>query len=300
MRLLTALLFLCLAAIPAWSWGPTGHHVVAMIAEERLSPEVQDRIRKLLGEFTMAQASTCPDVLRAAERHAPKPEEQYCLKIASVIPNTSPWHYIDIPVPTADKALKDYCPQDACVTAKIRDFRNTLKNSNDDAKRREALMYLIHFIGDIHQPLHCSERSCDQGGNLEHVNVFLKAGERPDERLHGAWDVDLVDRLMEEEKIADEEKFARSLARDIKPATAAKWQISSIDEVAWEGWKIAKEHVYRDVPFFNYCDPAVKASPTPASDLKSGYEKEGTKIIHEQLMKAGVRLAAMIESSLTR
>lgn len=272
-----------------------------MIAAERLSPEVRARVDRLLldGQFSMAQASTCPDALRFAEKNPIRPEDEYCLKIAAVTPNSGLWHYIDIPVPKTEKSIEQYCPKGACVTAAIKTFRDVLKNSNDDAARREALMYLVHFMGDIHQPLHCAERSCDQGGNLEHVNVTLKRGEIPDHRLHRAWDEDLVQKAMEDDHVTDEKAYAALLASEMKPDRIARWRGTSIDAIAWEGWEIAKGHAYKDIPKYNYCDPAVKASPTPASNLSAGYEKEGAKLAREQLMKAGVRLAEMLEISLT-
>jgi hypothetical protein len=290
------------AVTPGSAWGPAGHRTVALIAEQLLSPEVKARVVKLLleGQYTMAQVSTCPDALRFAEKNPIRAEDEYCLKIASVTANSGPWHYIDIPVPKPEKGIEAYCPKGECVTAKIRDFRDVLKNSNDDAKRREALMYLIHFVGDMHQPLHDAERQCDQGGNLEHTNVFLKSGERPDHRLHRVWDEDLVEKLMEDESITDPQVLATALAGRIKPGQAEKWKHTSIDQIAWEGWEIAKDHVYKNIPSYNYCDPAVKATPTPASNLSAGYEKEGAKLVHEQLMKAGVRLADLLENALTR
>jgi len=186
------------------------------------------------------------------------------------------------------------------VTPGVATFSGLLANSPSPAKRREALMYLIHFMGDIHQPLHCSERSCDQGGNLEHANVFLRSGERPDHRLHRVWDEDLVDKLMEDRSWKSEQQAATALARQITPAHADQWRNASIDEIAWEGWRLAKNEVYKSIPMFNYCDPAVKANPTPASNLAPSYEKEGEKVVREQLMKAGVRLAALLETALAQ
>ncbi|MBV8818314.1 MAG: hypothetical protein JO022_08140, partial [Acidobacteriaceae bacterium] len=95
------LLLLCAVALPGWCWGPEGHHIVALIAEQRLSPEVRERIHKLLldGKFSMAQASTCPDALRSNGKYPIRPDDQYCLEIAAANPDSGPWHYIDVPVP---------------------------------------------------------------------------------------------------------------------------------------------------------------------------------------------------------
>jgi hypothetical protein len=275
---------------------------VAIVAEQRLTPEVRARVSHLLldGRFTMAQISSCPDVLRGAERVPPKPEDEYCLKIAPVPSGSGPWHYIDIPIPKPQRPLESYCPDGNCVTARIKMFRDVLRNSNDDAKRREALMYLVHFMGDIHQPLHCAERQCDQGGNLEHVTVTLHSGERPDRRLHAAWDIDFVDKLMEDAKITDPEAYATLLANSVQPKQADAWKGASVDEIAWEGWELAKKHAYDAIPDLDYCDPDVKAQAPVATYLGSGYEKEAAKIAHEQLMKAGVRLANLLNENLTR
>jgi len=291
-----------LLAIPVWAWGPAGHSIVAIIAEQRLTPEVRARVVHLLldGQFTMAQISSCPDALRGAERVPLKPEDQFCLKIASVPSGSGPWHYIDIPVPKPQRTLEAYCLDGNCVTARIKKYRDVLRNSNDDAQRREALMYLVHFMGDIHQPLHCAERECDQGGNLEHVTVTLPSGERPDRRLHTAWDIDFLDKLMEEAKIGDAPAYAAVLENSISAKQAGTWKGASIDDIAWEGWELAKKHVYATIPDLDYCDPDVKAQAPVATNLGSGYEKEADKIVREQLMKAGVRLANLLNENLTR
>jgi hypothetical protein len=279
-----------------------GHRIVALIAGQRLTPEVRARVTHLLldGQFTMAQISSCPDSLRGAERVPLKPEDQFCLKIAAVPSGSGPWHYIDIPVPKPQRTLNDYCPSNNCITAKIKMFRDVLRNSNDDAQRREALMYLVHFMGDIHQPLHCAERECDQGGNQEHVTVKLESGERPDRRLHAAWDVDLVDKAMEDAGISDPQAYATLLGSGIRPKQADTWNRASIDDIAWEGWELAKKHAYDDIPDLDYCDPDVKAQAPVATRLSPGYEKEGEKVVRERLMRAGVRLANLLNENLTR
>ena len=286
----------------ALGWGPAGHRIVALIAEQRLTPEVRARVTHLLldGQFNMAQISSCPDALRGAERVPLKPDDEFCLKIASVPSGSGPWHYIDIPVPNPQRTLEGYCPNGNCVTARIKAYRDVLRNSNDDGQRREALMYLVHFMGDIHQPLHCAERECDQGGNLEHVTVNLHSGERPDRRLHAAWDVDFIDKLMEGAKTTDLQAYAELLANDIRPKQADGWKGTSIDDIAWEGWELAKKHVYPLIPDLDYCDPDVKAQAPVSTYLTSGYEKEAGKIVREQLMRAGVRLANILNENLTR
>lgn len=305
MRQLTRIAgYWCILALmvpAAWGWGQSGHRIVALIAAQRLSPEVSARVAKLLldGQFTMDQVSTCADSLRSAEVNPIRPAEAYCLKLASPTTGSGLWHYIDIPISDPKKDLAAYCPDGNCVTGKIKQFTEVLRTSNDDAKRREALMYLIHFVGDVHQPLHCAERSCDQGGNLERVVVAMGA-EHPEHRLHGAWDGDFVSMLMQAANTTDEKAYAALLAGSIKPAEADRWKGSSLDEIAWNGWELAKDHAYKSIPYYNYCDPVVKATPTPSSTLSAAYESDGQKVVEEQLKKAGVRLAALLEANLTR
>ena len=298
---LAALIFS--GAVNAWCWGGAGHRIVAMIAEQRLSPEARARVSHLLfdGQFTMADVSACADALRAAEKGNLRPEEEYCIRVAGSVPTGSaPWHYIDIPIPTSATSLDAFCPDGACVVEKIKSFTTTLRDSVDEAERRAALMYLIHFVGDIYQPLHCVERKCDQGGNLEHVNFYLKHQERADHRLHSVWDSDLVDRAMADAKVRQDRVYATQLAGSIKRRDADKWAQQPFDEVAWEGHAIAESHVYRGIPVQDFCGITEKPAHPPITDLSPEYEKEGERIVREQLQKAGVRLAELIEQNLTQ
>ncbi len=297
--ILTIALAISLSIPPGWSWGTAGHHIVAIIAEQRLSPEVHDKIRKLLmnGKYSMADISTCADQLRGNPRGNPTPEDVMCRLLAGTVPPTNgTWHYIDIPVPTKAKTLEAFCPDSNCVTARIDSFSQILRNSTDDAERRQALVFLVHFLGDIHQPLHATERACDHGGNSERVNFFLDGEKHPNQALHHVWDTSEVELLMKHARISDERVYAGVLIAGIRPAAAEKWARATADQMAWESYELALKKVYRGIPFQNFCD---KEKPAPiVTDLSSVYENEGTKVVHEQLMKAGVRLAALLEADL--
>jgi hypothetical protein len=296
-------LVLALAATPAWSWGPSGHRIVAMIAEQRLSPEARVRVSRLLfeGQYTLSEISNCADALRAAERSKPlKPEEEFCLKlVAAVEKDSAPWHYIDIKIPTNEKSLDSFCPAGNCITAKIAAFRETLRSSSDDTERRAALLYLTHLLGDIHQPLHCAERACDRGGNLEHVNFYLKKEERANVTLHHVWDGGLIGKLLADANLTEERFYATFLLNGINEKDAGRWRQSSIEDVAWESYELAKDRAYRDIPFHDHCADTAPVT-LPATNLSSGYEREGASTVREQLRKAGVRLAEIIEKNLTR
>jgi len=295
-RLLCALL---LAITPAFAWGPTGHHIVAIIAEQRLSLESREKIHKLLldGKYSMVEISTCADQIRGNPRGAPTPADVMCRSLAGEVPATNgTWHYIDIPVPTKSKTLDPFCKDDNCVTAKIKSFSEILRTSKDDSQRRQALLFLVHFVGDIHQPLHAAERACDRGGNSEHVNFIADGQKESNVALHHVWDTSEVELAMKRDRITDERVYAGILMAGIKPADAEKWVRASVEQIAWESYKLAVTKVYRGIPFQNFCD---NQKPAPlVTDLTRGYENSGSKVVREQLQKGGVRLAAILENDL--
>ena len=295
MKKLAALLFL---SAPAWCWGPTGHRIVAIIAEQRLTPQTLDKIHKLLfdGKYSLADISTCADQIRGNPRATPTPADQMCRSLAGDVPPTNgTWHYIDIPVPTKSKTLDAFCKDDNCAPARIRIFSNTLRTSKDDAQRRQALLFVVHFVGDLHQPLHAAERACDRGGNSERVNFVAGEQKESNTALHHVWDSSEVELAMHNDNISDDHVYAGFLMAAIQPSQAAKWARATPDEIAWESYKLAVSKVYRGIPFQNFCDTNQKSSPL-VTDLTLAYENDGTKVVREQLKKAGVRLAAILES----
>jgi hypothetical protein len=297
-RLPTLALLLFLAA-PAYPWGPSGHRIVAIIAEQRLSLEAREKIRTLLmdGKFSIVDIASCADTIRGNPRGNPTAADIMCRSLAGDVPSTNGlWHYIDIPVPTKAKTLDAFCPEGNCVTAKIKSFSDTLRTSKDDVQRRQALLFLVHFVGDIHQPLHAAERSCDKGGNSEHVNFSINGQKEANVALHHVWDTSELELLMKHANITDDRVFAGMLMAGIKPAEAEKWARASPDQMAWESYKLAVTKVYRGIPLQNFCD---NQKPAPmVTDLTPAYENDGTKVVREQLIKAGVRLAAILEADL--
>jgi hypothetical protein len=285
----------------AYPWGGVGHRVVAIIAEQRLSPEVRARINRLLfdGRYAMHDIASCADQIRAGP---PRPGSKYpydpaCDIVAGkVTDNTGPWHFIDIPLPTKEKDLEKFCPNTNCVVDQIERFTKILHDSNDDGERRRALLFLVHFMGDIHQPLHATERACDQGGNKERVNFYLGEEKVPN-NLHAVWDSSLVDKLMKDEGFTSGESLASDLIGRIDEDDAPRWARATVPEIAWESYKAAK-HAYRGIPFQDFCDKDTK--PGEATDLTPRYESAGVRIVCERLMKAGVRLAALLEQNVTR
>jgi hypothetical protein len=286
-----------LVAAPAWSWGFVGHRVIALIAEQRLPPQVREKVRKLLmdGKYSLADISVCADRLRDSDRK--RPEDEMCRSLAGVVPPANgTWHYISIPVPTKSKTLDPFCPQGDCVTAKITSFAETLRTSKDPASERQALLFIVHLVADIHQPLHAVDRSCDQGGNSERVNFFVDGKKHAGVNLHHVWDTDELELLMADYKVSDEHAIAEALVASISPAEAERWARATPEQMAWESYRIAVEKVYPAVPYQNFCATQEAAPIEP--DLSLSYEEDGSRVVQIQLMKAGVRLAAILESAL--
>jgi len=158
---LAALLLLVPTSLLAW--GQVGHRVTAGVAERRLgksSPALKEAL-KILGVAHLADVATKADDLRNVVGTT----------------HTAEWHFVDIPIDqNAFDASRD-CALSDCIIARIDQFRAILADPKEKPKRRqEALLYLIHFVGDIHQPLHCetgrvANGSSDRGGNLIHVTV---------------------------------------------------------------------------------------------------------------------------------
>jgi hypothetical protein len=285
-----------LMAAPAWSWGFTGHRIIALIAEQRLSPPVRERVRKLLmdGKYSLADISVCADRLRDTDRK--RPEDEMCRWVAGAVPSTNEkWHYIQIPVPPP-KTLAAFCPQGDCVTAKITSFADTLRASKDPAEQRQALLFLVHLVADVHQPLHAVDRSCDKGGTSERVNFFVDGKKHADVNLHHVWDTDELELLMTDYNVTDEHAIAEALIASISTAQAESWVAATAEQMAWESYRIAITTVYPAVPYQDFC--GAKEAASIETDLSLSYEKDGSKVVQKQLMKAGVRLAAMLEAAL--
>lgn len=175
------------ANLPVQAWGPQGHKLVAMVAMEHLTPVARRNVRFLLGKETLADVASWPDVYRPLETQ------------------TGAWHYVDIPQGAGTYDRDRDCPTQPgvkagasndkwrdCVVDRILFFEGRVGDTSlDPADRATALKYLVHFVGDIHQPLHTT--GLEKGGNGIHVTVFGSdtCGKYPC-NLHSVWDSGLI------------------------------------------------------------------------------------------------------------
>jgi len=254
-----------LSFAPALSWGPQGHHIIARIAASELTPKASAAVADLLGGETlpsMVTASMYADEIRPTRRA------------------TAPWHYVNIEIDASGyDAVRD-CPDDACVVAQIEHEEELIGDAAlSKPIRAEALRFLIHFMGDLHQPLHCADNH-DRGGNM--IRVVFR-GERTN--LHAVWDTAVAEALG-----GSEEAVAATLARKIKQSDRESWSQGSVETWANETWKGAKRFVYGGFSGSGATDAPIV--------LPSSYANAQTTVVALQLERAGVRLAAVLNRRL--
>lgn len=167
-----------LVAPSARAWGPLGHSVVAELAQRQLSPAAEREVERLLApEHTtrLADVANWPDQVRN------DPALQALWK------RTSRWHYINFSSDRCNYVAPRDCPKGECVVAALaREVQVLGDRSQPDAVRREALKFVVHLVGDVHQPLHAGYRP-DRGGNQYQVQFEGKGS-----NLHKVWDSGLL------------------------------------------------------------------------------------------------------------
>lgn len=259
MRKYPLLALLC-AGFPALAWGPEGHALVARIAEAQLTAGARARVAEILGPgSTMASVSSWPDQIRRSR------------------PETGPWHFVDIPIDKPGLDMARDCPNGNCVIAAIAAMRAKLRDPALAAdQRREALMFVIHFIGDMHQPLHSSNNG-DRGGNDLHIVFHDQPG-----NLHGLWDSGLLARMGKEDDL-----FARLSAASAR--RRKKFAKGTVNDWAEQAHKLAQQMVYGKLP------KAPQGSPLV---IGADYERRADPLIELQLERAGARLAAVLNLDL--
>lgn len=247
----------------ALAWGPEGHAVIADVAAAHLSQKAKTGVKKLLGHSTMAGVSSWADVIRP------------------VRPETYNWHFVDVEVEDSDYAPARDCkdtPKGDCAIAAIERFRTVLADKTaTKSARLEALKFLVHFVGDVHQPLHCADHH-DRGGN----DVLVKyCGHGTN--LHRAWDSDMISSagLTEDQYRAHVEGYVDGLSdpdlAKIQSGTPTDWVLEAHKEAVDDSYKV----------------PADK-------DLCGAYTDTNLPIVDRQLADAGLRLAKVLNDAFAK
>jgi|SRR6266403_2227208 nuclease S1 len=273
----------------ALAWGDEGHEVVALIAQSFLEADVRKRVTALLSADTddltahdIASAATWADKYRDANFEGSRAK-------------TRQWHFTDIEITALDlhKACFNHPalppgtvasngPAADCVVDKIEQFAAELAEPKTDPEEQVvALKFLLHFVGDLHQPLHSSDDN-DRGGNAKKVSANgFKAG-----NLHHYWDTEFV-ALLE----TDAKSIASDLIGHISKEQQRKWQPGSPSDWAVETFEVAKADAYGQLP-----EPSARNT----YQLTDEYVTTATDDVALQLSKAGVRLAFLLNKALRK
>lgn len=253
------LAILIFAPLYSFCWGVTGHRVVAEIAQRHLSGKAKKELKKLIGRESLQQWANWPDFIKSDTTH--------------VWDMASKWHYVniagDLPKDEFLNKLKNL--QGENLYTQIKAMAAQLKDKMlSQEKRQIALRFLIHFVGDLHQPLHVG-REEDKGGNDIKVSWFDKQT-----NLHSVWDGSLVD--FQQYSYTEYAHYLDIAATDVVKV----WKQSSLEEWFYESYSLANK-VYASVP----------------ADGKLGfrYNYIFQKDLDLQLLKGGVRLAELINKA---
>ncbi len=246
---------LFLSPIPALAWAPEGHQIVAAIALSELPPAARAQIAVLLGgENVMVLESSWADEIRQQR------------------PETTAWHFVNIEIGSRGYDAARDCPGDDCVVAQIaRDARILKDPRAGKPAKAEALRFLIHFVADVHQPLHTADRQ-DRGGN----NVMVRLGGKR-LSLHQVWDQDVVVALGN-----DSGRVAAEIDGGLSPQQKAQMRGAGPVDWANESFHLGEREIYAHLP------------QRGTIRLPEDYAKRESGVVRLQLARAGVRLAAML------
>jgi len=239
-----------------FGWGAQGHRIAARIAEHHLTEHARGQVLAILaGDKDLVSCSTWADEVR------PQRGE------------TASWHYINIPLTAKRSAgFAQFCNGGECLPKVIQAFISKLRDPRVTGRERaEALKFLVHFVADLHQPLHAGD-SRDRGGNDSKVVYFGKST-----NLHRIWDTDILVRMQ-----GDEQAATKAVMAELTGARARKWRSGTLDDWLWESQSAARAVVYKNLP--KGSEPA----------LDSRYQKEAQKLVRTQIAKSGVRLARVL------
>ncbi len=265
--------FFILAPNFVFAWGSVGHQAVAYIAFDHLTPAVKEAVRAILNpDEDLVTVSTWAD------------------RVALTRLETGPWHYIQIEVRQVQNRydLADVCRGHNCVVDQIQKDINILKERFASKRdKREALKFLVHFVGDLHQPLHCAEDG-DRGGNDKWFRYYGPDGKARRYKwvnLHSFWD-----NLLEPKAKEDPRELALKLEKEVTKDDERDWSRGTSTDWAYESFKIAKEDIYSELP----AGPLPEKNRWGASLPEDYYSPKKRKIVDRQLEKAGIRLAYIL------
>jgi hypothetical protein len=249
----------------ALAWSAEGHQIVALIAAHELSPSASKAVIDLLGgtdvSSAMLHASTWADEIRSSR------------------PSSATWHYVNIEIGTSSYSAKRDCQHGDCVVKQIeRDEQIISDKVLSSSTRAEALRFLIHFVADVHQPLHAADEH-DRGGN--DIRIIYN-GTSSD--MHTLWDRDMVKQLGD-----DPVYIASALDSRVSSTTRKKMQTGTPVDWANESFRMASREIYAKYHVSRSAD-------APITIPKAYLDAERPRI-STRLLAAGLRLAWLLNKT---
>ena len=278
-RRLILVLLIALAPSPAFAWWEYGHETVATIAYLNVSPRTRAEIDRLLRQARLLDTPACP--ARTIEQASVWPD---CIKtLGERFSYASTWHYQNVDVCRPfDQASA--CRDGNCVSAQIeRNMRLLANRSLPVRERIFALAFVVHLMGDLHQPMHAGDRD-DLGGNRVSASYGVIAGRT---NLHSIWDGYLADR-----GISEPPGGPRGILSELGEADMVAMRTGTVSDWARESWQVSHDFAYATV----YPDPC---GPPPAE--RPVVTEETTRrlvpVIRRQVARGGLRLARLLDEA---
>jgi hypothetical protein len=277
-RLILALL-IALSPSPALAWWEYGHETVATIAYLNVSPRTRAEIDRLLRQARLLDTPTCP--ARTIEQASVWPD---CIKtLGERFSYAATWHYQNVNVCNPfDQASA--CRDGNCVSAQIeRNLRLLANRSLPLRERIFALAFVVHLMGDLHQPLHAGDRA-DLGGNRVTASYGIIAGRT---NLHSIWDGYLADR-----GISNPPGGPRGILSEV--SAADRDSIRQGDVTAWarESWQVAHDFAY-GTAYPDPCGPPPAARPVITEEIT----RRLVPVVRLQIARGGLRLARLLDEA---
>ena len=289
-RGLAVALAILLAASPGWSWGHDGHRLVAKIAARNLSPDTRKKIAAILGssdagvDAAMADAATWPD------------------EINKRTTGTGDWHFVDASV-SGVFSVAGLCPLHNCIIDRIQEMSDRLRTNQTGftlavapspprPMASQELAFLIHFVGDIHQPLHAANDG-DRGGNCENLTqALVHADHTRTTELHAVWDVDEVLTVLK--ALGAEDSAAGALFQRFKSGGTPVQQ-GMVTDWARESNDLARKDIYQALRIPNRTAPVGQCAANVAKVSVDQRYLDGNLLdTEQQLLRAGIRLSGIL------
>jgi hypothetical protein len=291
-RTLAVVLAATVSLIPqqAVAWGDEGHRIVALVADRFLNTAIREKVGAMLATdpddltaHDIASEAVWADRYRDSDRNGSRQHYE----------RTRQWHFVDIEIadpnpnaaclghpPLPPNTVASNGPAQACVVDKIEQFQAELADPRTNPEERlVALKFLLHLVGDLHQPLHAADDN-DAGGNRKRV---VADGFRPG-NLHHFWDTEFVVRLG-----TDPREVAATIIGGITDTQWQAWSAGNAPNWAMEAFELARRDAYGRLP---------QPGANGVYALDANYIDAAIEDVRMQLSRAGVRLALVLNKAL--